>query len=98
MPHVALRVWGKSVPADFDEAGAVDDAQRNHAAAMGGPQCGPAAGNPFVPWFREAHEHVRSMALVPSASCTRSSSAPKCAPQGGHSDHRVLYRMHHRYL
>jgi uncharacterized protein YigA (DUF484 family) len=65
VPHVALRVWGKSVPADFDEAGAVNEAQRNHAAAMGAPQCGPAAGNPFVPWFGEVHEHVRSVALIP---------------------------------
>jgi len=65
VPHVALRVWGKSVPADFDEAGAVNEAQRNHAAAMGAPQCGSAAGNPFVPWFGEVHEHVRSVALIP---------------------------------
>jgi uncharacterized protein len=70
VPHVALRVWGKSVPADFDEAQAVDEAQRQHAAAMGGAQCGPAAGNPFVPWFREAHEHVRSIALVPLGQTT----------------------------
>jgi uncharacterized protein YigA (DUF484 family) len=65
VPHVALRVWGKSVPADFDEAQAVDEAQRQHAATMGAPQCGPAGGNPFLSWFREAGEHVRSMALVP---------------------------------
>jgi uncharacterized protein YigA (DUF484 family) len=65
VPHVALRVWGKSVPADFDEAQAVDEAQRHYAGAMGAPQCGPAAGNPFAAWFREAAEHVRSMALVP---------------------------------
>lgn len=65
VPHVALRVWGKSVPADFDEAQPVDEAQRRHAGTMGAPQCGPAAGNPFVPWFREAAEHVRSVALVP---------------------------------
>jgi uncharacterized protein YigA (DUF484 family) len=65
VPHVALRIWGKSVPADFDEARAVDEAQRLHAGAMAAPQCGPAAGNPFVPWFREAAEHVRSVALVP---------------------------------
>jgi uncharacterized protein YigA (DUF484 family) len=65
VPHVALRVWGKSVPADFDEAQAVDEAQRQHAADMGAPQCGPAAGNRFVPWFGEAAEHVRSVALVP---------------------------------
>src|SRR5574342_758544 len=31
VPHVALRIWGKSVPADFDEAQAVDEAQRRHA-------------------------------------------------------------------
>jgi len=65
VPHVALRVWGKSVPADFDEAGAVSEAQRNHAVAMGAPQCGPAAGNPFVPWFGEVSEHVRSVAMIP---------------------------------
>ena len=65
VPHVALRIWGKSVPVDFEEAGAVADLQRQHAAAMGGPQCGAAAGNPFVPWFRDAAEHVRSVALVP---------------------------------
>ena len=65
VPHVALRVWGKSVPADFDEARPMDEAQRLHAAAMAAPQCGPAAGNPFVPWFGEAAEHVRSVALVP---------------------------------
>jgi len=65
VPHVALRIWGKSVPADFDEARAVDEAQRLHAGAMAAPQCGPAAGNPFVPWFCEAAEHVRSVALVP---------------------------------
>jgi uncharacterized protein YigA (DUF484 family) len=65
VPHVALRIWGKSVAADFDEAQPVDEAQRRHADSMGAPQCGPATGNPFVPWFREAGEHVRSVALVP---------------------------------
>lgn len=65
VPHVALRVWGKSVPVDFQEAEAVGDAQRRHADAMGAPQCGASAGNPFLPWFREASEHVRSIALVP---------------------------------
>ncbi len=65
VPHVALRIWGKSVPADFDEAHAVEDTQRRYADDMGGPQCGPAAANPFLPWFGETAEHVRSMALVP---------------------------------
>ena len=65
VPHVALRVWGKSVPVDFEEAAAIGDAERLQAEAMGGPQCGAAPGNPFVSWFREAAEHVRSVALVP---------------------------------
>lgn len=65
VPHVVLRVWGKSVPVDFQEADAVSEAQKRHAEAMAAPQCGAAAGNPFVPWFREAAEHVRSVALVP---------------------------------
>jgi uncharacterized protein YigA (DUF484 family) len=65
VPHVALRIWGKSVPVDFDEAAAVEEAQRRLGESMAAPQCGPAAANPFVPWFREAAEHVRSVALVP---------------------------------
>ena len=65
VPHVSLRVWGKSVPADFEEAQPVDEAQRRHAGDMGAPQCGLAAGNPFLPWFGEAAEHIRSVALVP---------------------------------
>jgi len=64
VPHVALRVWGKAVPFDFAEAQAVTDEQRRHAEAMNGPQCAALAGNPFLPWFGEAAEHVRSMALV----------------------------------
>lgn len=70
VPHVALRIWGKSVPADFQEAAAVDETQRRHASAMGGPQCGQAAGNPFVAWFGEAREHLRSVALVPLGQTT----------------------------
>ena len=65
VPHVALRVWGKSVPAGLREADAVTEPQRRHADAMSAPQCGAAAGNPFLPWFGEAAEHVRSVALVP---------------------------------
>jgi uncharacterized protein YigA (DUF484 family) len=65
VPHVALRVWGKSVPVDFEEARPVDEAQRRHAETLGGPQCGAAAGNPFTACFAEAAEHVRSIALVP---------------------------------
>jgi uncharacterized protein YigA (DUF484 family) len=65
VPHVTLRVWGKAVPVDFDEAQAVSDAQRQHATTMGSPQCGPAQGNAFAAWFGELAEHIRSIALVP---------------------------------
>ncbi|MDQ5849994.1 MAG: DUF484 family protein [Pseudomonadota bacterium] len=70
VPHVVLRIWGKSVPMDFDEAQPVGEAQRQHAATMAAPQCGPAAGSPFLPWFGEAAEHVRSVALVPLGHST----------------------------
>lgn len=65
VPHVALRVWGKAVPADFQEAEAVSEAQRQQAESMPAPHCGAAAGSVFAPWFGEAAEHVRSLALVP---------------------------------
>lgn len=65
VPHVAIRVWGKAVPVDFDEAKPVSDAQRQQAETMGSPQCGPAQGNTFASCFPEASEHIRSMALVP---------------------------------
>src|SRR5205814_10427674 len=65
VPHVALRVWGKAVPADFDEAKPVDERERHQASMMGVPQCGPAQGNAFVGWFGDAAAHIRSMALVP---------------------------------
>ena len=68
VPHVALRVWGKSVPVDFAEAGAVSDEQRGQAESMGAPQCGPAAGNPYVGWFGESAAQLRSLALVPLGS------------------------------
>jgi len=57
VPHVALRLWaaGDEVPAEL----------RDQAERMGAPLCGPAAGNPFLPWFQEAGEHIRSVALVP---------------------------------
>ena len=56
VPHVALKVWAQEdVPVEL----------RDQAESMGSPQCGPAAGNPFLPWFGEAQEHIRSMALVP---------------------------------
>src|SRR5437868_8676835 len=65
VPHVAMRVWGKAVPADFDEAQEVSAKQREQAGLMGSPQCGPAQGNLFTAWFRDAAEHIRSIALVP---------------------------------
>jgi len=56
VPHVALKLWrNDDVPAEL----------RDKAESTGAPQCGPAAGNPFLPWFGEAAEHIRSIALVP---------------------------------
>jgi uncharacterized protein len=56
VPHVALKLWSDDdVPVEL----------RDKAGTMGTPLCGPAAGNPFLPWFQEAQDHIRSIALVP---------------------------------
>ena len=65
VPHVALRVWGKALLDGTLEGSPVEAALRDKAETMGAPLCGPAAGNPFLSWFREAEGHVRSVALVP---------------------------------
>jgi len=69
VPHVALRVWGTSLAGGAAEGSvegsAVDQALRDRAETMGAALCGPAGGNPFLSWFRDAQEHVRSIALVP---------------------------------
>jgi uncharacterized protein YigA (DUF484 family) len=65
VPHVALRIWGKSVPADLAEAEPVSETLRREAESIGDPRCGPAAESPFAPTFGEAAAHVRSLAIVP---------------------------------
>ena len=65
VPHVALRVWGKSLLDGTVEGSPVEAELRDRAETMGAPLCGPAAGSPYLPWFREAGEHIRSVALVP---------------------------------
>jgi uncharacterized protein YigA (DUF484 family) len=65
VPHVALRVWGRPLESGVPEAAPLEEGLRDQAEALGAPQCGPAAGCPFLPWFKEAAEHVRSVALVP---------------------------------
>jgi len=65
VPHVALRVWDLALPADAPERAEVSDELRQQIEAMAGPECGPAAGNPFLGWFGEAGAHVRSVATVP---------------------------------
>ena len=65
VPHVALRLWGQSLLDGTLEGAPVTDEQRAKVDAMGAPQCGPAAGSAFLPWFRESAEHVRSIALIP---------------------------------
>jgi len=56
VPHVAVKLW-------TDDAVALGF--RDRAETMGAPQCGPAAGSPFLEWFGEAADHVRSIALIP---------------------------------
>ena len=68
VPHAALRVWARAVPADFAEAGQVTEAQRRDAETMGEPRCGAAEDSPFLAWFGEANAHVRSLALIPLGS------------------------------
>jgi uncharacterized protein YigA (DUF484 family) len=65
VPHVALRIWGQSLLDGTLEGAPVTDEQRSLVDTMGAPQCGPAEGNPFLQWFRESAEHVRSIALIP---------------------------------
>ena len=65
VPHVALRVWGKSLLEGTVEGSPVEAELRDKAETMGAPLCGPAAGSPFLPWFRDAGEHIRSVALIP---------------------------------
>jgi uncharacterized protein len=65
VPHVALRVWGRPQFDDAAEGAPVEAELRDKAETMGAPLCGPAAGSPFLPWFREAQEHIRSVALIP---------------------------------
>jgi len=56
VPHVVLKLWARDdVPAEL----------RDKAETMGVPQCGAAAGSPFLGWFGEAADHVRSIALIP---------------------------------
>ncbi|MSQ49490.1 MAG: DUF484 family protein [Betaproteobacteria bacterium] len=65
VPHVALRLWGKSLPDGSLEGSPVAAELQSKVETMGAPQCGPAAGNPFLPWFGEAEAHIGSVALVP---------------------------------
>jgi len=56
VPHVALKLWSD---------GSIATELRDKAESMGTPQCGAAAGNPYLGWFGEAADHVRSIALIP---------------------------------
>jgi uncharacterized protein len=65
VPHVALRIWGNTLLDGTLEGEPVVEEQRSLVDTMGAPQCGPAEGSLFLPWFRESAEHVRSIALIP---------------------------------
>jgi uncharacterized protein len=98
VPHVALRVWGKSVPADFQEAEAVSEAQREQAEGMPAPQCGSAAGSVFARWFGEAAEHVRSLALVPIGAAGKMSPPFGLLALGSEDPQRFFPEMGTLYL
>ncbi|MDX1376310.1 MAG: DUF484 family protein [Burkholderiales bacterium] len=65
VPHVVLRIWGRTLPAGCVEGEGVSNAQREAAEALAGPHCGPANASPFLAWFGETAPHLRSLALVP---------------------------------
>jgi len=65
VPHVAVRVWGKPVPAGLEEGNPVDEAVRRDIESLADPRCGPATGTPIVEPFGESTVHVRSFAVVP---------------------------------
>ena len=98
VPHVALRIWGKPVPAGFAAGTPVNEGQMTHAATLGGPQCGLAAGNPCVAWFGEAAEHVRSVALVPLAAGGDAASAFGLLALGSEDAQRFFPDMGTLYL
>jgi uncharacterized protein YigA (DUF484 family) len=98
VPHVALRIWGKPVPAGFDAGTPVNEGQMQHAATLGGPQCGLAAGNPCVAWFGEAAEHVRSVALVPLATGGEAASTFGLLALGSEDAQRFFPDMGTLYL
>lgn len=65
VPHVALRVWGRTLPPGAPESEDCGAVLRDQVEAMPAPLCGGAAGNAFLPWFGQSREHVRSLALIP---------------------------------
>ena len=71
VPHIALRLWGKSLPEGAPEGAPVSEELCARIETLGAPQCGPAAASPFLPWFGDAQDHLRSLALVPLGQTTR---------------------------
>jgi len=65
VPHVAMRIWGRTPPPGAAEGDAVAEALRLEVDRLAGPVCSPASSSPFLDWFDGAREHVRSLALVP---------------------------------
>ena len=94
VPHVALRLWGQSLLDGTLEGAPVSDEQRALVGTMGAPQCGPAEGSAFLPWFRESAEHVRSIALVPLGT----TKAFGMLALGSEDPHRFFPEMGTLYL
>ncbi len=94
VPHVALRLWGQSLLDGTLEGAPVSDEQRAAVDTMGAPQCGPAEGSLFAPWFRESAEHVRSIALIPLGT----TKAFGLLALGSEDPHRFFPEMGTLYL
>ena len=94
VPHVALRIWGQSLLDGTLEGEPVSEAQRSAVDTMGAPQCGPAEGSAFLPWFRDSAEHVRSIALIPLGS----TKAFGMLALGSEDPHRFFPEMGTLYL
>ena len=79
VPHVAMRVWGKSVPVDFEEAAAVGEAERRQAATMAVPHVALRVWGKSVPADFEEAAAVGEAERREAATM----ATPQCGPAAG---------------
>ena len=64
VPHVALRVWNRSGPADLPEFKPLNEASREFAASLANPHCGSHAWADAAGLFGEAAARLRSFSYI----------------------------------